>query len=190
MFNKLPTTLTWKWNQCSQNGSVGWARAGGGSSFAVTLNAFQRGSRAFQIQWFCLNSEFQEELTSELDNKTINPSSLSEPMGGAQGQVSHMVVSWLLWKIPSAGPETHSNHSVSPLCPSYQVTIIKPCMEHTGHRDTWILVKDVRARIDEIVRGLRKPTGNMITPRPPPLLFFCPLFSVCLFLLKYNMSKY
>ena len=190
MFNKLPTTLTWKWNQCSQNGSVGWARAGGGSSFAFTLNAFQRGSRAFQIQWFCLNSEFQEELTSELDNKTINPSSLSEPMGGAQGQVSHMVVSWLLWKIPSAGPETHSNHSVSPLCPSYQVTIIKPCMEHTGHRDTWILVKDVRARIDEIVRGLRKPTGNMITPRPPPLLFFCPLFSVCLFLLKYNMSKY
>ena len=136
------------------------------------------------------SSEFQEELTSELDNKTINPSSLSEPMGGAQGQVSHMVVSWLLWKIPSAGPETHRNHSVSPLCPSYQVTIIKPCMEHTGHRDTWILVKDVRARIDEIVRGLRKPTGNMITPRPPPLLFFCPLFSVCLFLLKYNMSKY
>ena len=134
----------------------GVGQGGKGSSFAFTLNAFQRGSRAFQIQWFCLNSEFQEELkcifnkgfqpwnkhtsaelwTSELDNKTINPSSLSEPMCGAQGQVSHMVVSWLLWKIPSVGlrdPQRSQCFSPLPLLSSHKHQTMHGTHGSQGH---------------------------------------------------------
>lgn len=118
---------------------------GVGRSFTFTpsASAFQRGSRTFQIQWFSLNSEFQEELkcifnkgfqpwnkhtsaelwTSESDNKAINPSSLSEPMGGAQEHVSHMGVGWLLWKSPSVrlrDPQRSQCFSPLPLLSSHK----------------------------------------------------------------------
>ena len=98
---------------------------------------------------------------------------------------------WATWELADCSgrfhlscSETHRDHSVSPLCPSYQVISIKPCMEHTGHGDAWILVKDIRVRIDEIVRGSRKTYWKHDQPKAATTAFFCPWFSVCLLLLK------
>lgn len=124
-----------------------------------------------------------EPSTAELDNTVAN-SFVSEPIGGTWEHVSHtgraafcsqqgnQVISGLLWKIPPGGLRDSQRWQLFYTLTPYQVTSVKPCMEHTGHGAAWILVKDIRVRIGEIVRGSRKPTGSMINPRPPPLLFF------------------
>ena len=122
MFNKLPRNFTCKWNQSSGNGA-GWG--GGRALVLVGIHAKCLTKRVMDTPNIAvlLKAESQEELklifkkgfqpwnkyisaelwTSELDNTVINPSSLFEPVSGTWEHVSHRVISWLLWTIPSVG---------------------------------------------------------------------------------------
>lgn len=71
---------------------------------------------------------------------------------------------------------------------NYQVTIIKPCIKQTGLGNGSILVKDIRIKF-RYLKDDWETYWKHDQPKVATTAFFCPWLSLCLLLLKWNMSK-